>query len=52
MLQIYPSNKVKHFRALQASTGVAFNDMLFFDDCTYGDNCGDVSSCYFQNFHT
>mgnify|MGYP001985302890 CR=1 FL=1 len=30
--EIYPSNKTKHFRALQASTGVAFADMLFFDD--------------------
>ena len=40
--EIYPSNKTKHFRALQASTGVAFADMLFFDDCTYGNNCADV----------
>jgi magnesium-dependent phosphatase 1 len=40
--EIYPSNKTKHFKALQASTGVEFKDMLFFDDCTYGNNCEDV----------
>tara|TARA_B110001452_G_C15101882_1_gene384207 strand:+ start:43 stop:600 length:558 start_codon:yes stop_codon:yes gene_type:complete len=43
--QIYPGNKGRqHFPALQKASGVAFSDMMFFDDCTYGDNCGDVAS--------
>ena len=44
--QIYPGSKGrKHFPALQKESGVAFDAMLFFDDCTYGDNAGDVASC-------
>ena len=30
--QIYPGDKSAHFRALHAETGVAFRDMIFFDD--------------------
>ena len=30
--EIYPSSKLKHFAALNAQSGVAFGDMLFFDD--------------------
>mmetsp|Transcript_14150 Transcript_14150/g.22006 ORF Transcript_14150/g.22006 Transcript_14150/m.22006 type:complete len:80 (-) Transcript_14150:31-270(-) len=40
--EIYPSNKSRHFKALKASTGIEYRHMLFFDDCTYGDNCADV----------
>ena len=41
--QVYPiHNKVKHFEALQAATGVPYDQMVFFDDCTYGDNCRQV----------
>jgi magnesium-dependent phosphatase 1 len=30
--QIYPGDKTAHFHALHEETGVAFDDMLFFDD--------------------
>lgn len=45
--QIYPGSKGRqHFPALQKESGIAYDQMLFFDDCTYGDNCGDVArSC-------
>ena len=36
--EIYSSSKTKHFAALHAQTGVAYEDMLFFDDakaCVY-----------------
>merc|ERR1712151_833343 len=43
--QIGPGNKgTKHFPRLRDESGVAFSDMLFFDDCTYGDNCATVAS--------
>ena len=42
--QIYPGSKGhRHFPALQKESGIGFESMLFFDDCTYGDNCGDVA---------
>lgn len=31
-LEIYPGNKITHFTKLQRSTGLRFEDMLFFDD--------------------
>lgn len=31
-LEIYPSSKIRHFEALQKRTGIAYEDMLFFDD--------------------
>lgn len=31
-LEVYPSSKIRHMEALQKKTGVAYNDMLFFDD--------------------
>ncbi|KAJ7493570.1 magnesium-dependent phosphatase-1 [Mycena latifolia] len=31
-LQIYPGSKLAHFRALHTSTGVPYEQMLFFDD--------------------
>ena len=43
--QIYPANKGRrHFPALQRESNIPFSEMIFFDDCTYGDNCRDVSS--------
>jgi magnesium-dependent phosphatase 1 len=30
--QIFPGDKSAHFRALREETGVAFHDMIFFDD--------------------
>uniref|UniRef100_A0A7S0INU0 Uncharacterized protein n=1 Tax=Calcidiscus leptoporus TaxID=127549 RepID=A0A7S0INU0_9EUKA len=42
--QIYPGSKGRqHFPALQRESGVPYSSMIFFDDCTYGDNCGDVA---------
>jgi magnesium-dependent phosphatase 1 len=32
LLEIYPGCKIKHFESLQKRTGIAFEDMLFFDD--------------------
>lgn len=40
--EIYPENKSKHFKKLHKDSGVAYRDMLFFDDCNWGDNCRDV----------
>ncbi|KAM0325939.1 hypothetical protein ACHAQA_007244 [Verticillium albo-atrum] len=31
-LEMYPSSKVRHFEAIRKRTGVAYEDMLFFDD--------------------
>jgi len=31
-LEIYPGSKIKHFEKLQKVTGVAYREMLFFDD--------------------
>ena len=36
------SNKTTHFKLLRQHTGVPFADMVFFDDCNWGDNCGTV----------
>ena len=43
--QIYPGSKgSQHFPKLRSATGVSFDEMIFWDDCTYGDNCGDVAT--------
>ena len=42
-VEVYPSTKDVHFRALRDATGVAYADMLFFDDCTWKDNFADVA---------
>lgn len=31
-MEIYPGSKIRHMEALQKRTGVAFEEMLFFDD--------------------
>jgi magnesium-dependent phosphatase 1 len=31
-LEMYPGSKIAHFKAIQKRTGVAYEDMLFFDD--------------------
>ena len=37
-------NKAKtHFPRLREATGVPYNEMLFFDDCNWGDHCGQVA---------
>ena len=42
--QIYPiHNKKAHFDKLRAVSNVPFEQMLFFDDCNWSDNCGEVA---------
>mmetsp|Transcript_19628 Transcript_19628/g.52189 ORF Transcript_19628/g.52189 Transcript_19628/m.52189 type:complete len:88 (+) Transcript_19628:608-871(+) len=36
-------DKVSHFKQLQQQTGIAYDEMVFFDDCNWGDHCGRVS---------
>ena len=43
--QIYPGSKGRqHFPALLAQSGVGYDQMCFWDDCSYGDNCAEVAS--------
>ena len=30
--EIYPGSKVRHFRSLRSASGIAYEDMVFFDD--------------------
>lgn len=40
------SRKTSHFRLLREQSRVEYKDMLFFDDCNWGDHVGDLeSSC-------
>ena len=42
--EIYPGSKGRqHFPALKEQSGLSYDQMLFLDDCTFGDNCGDVA---------
>eukprot|EP00923_Selenidium_pygospionis_P023806 GHVN01041444.1.p1 GENE.GHVN01041444.1~~GHVN01041444.1.p1 ORF type:complete len:235 (-),score=50.65 GHVN01041444.1:904-1608(-) len=41
--EIYPGPKVNHFNLIRSFLRIGFEEMLFFDDCTWGDNCGEVS---------
>lgn len=39
------SNKAKsHFPFLQRETGIEYQDMIFFDDCNWGDHCANVAN--------
>mmetsp|Transcript_19538 Transcript_19538/g.38001 ORF Transcript_19538/g.38001 Transcript_19538/m.38001 type:complete len:179 (+) Transcript_19538:121-657(+) len=40
--QIFCSNKANHFANLKKDSKIEYADMLFFDDCNWGDNCADV----------
>lgn len=43
--QIYPGSKgSQHIPKLRGLTGVEFSEMIFWDDCTYSDNCADVAN--------
>lgn len=33
-----------HFPAIQRETGVAYNQMIYFDDCNWDDHCAEVAS--------
>lgn len=38
------SNKAEtHFPLLKAATGIEYSDMVFFDDCNWGDHCANVA---------
>ncbi|KAL1526635.1 hypothetical protein AB1Y20_015339 [Prymnesium parvum] len=42
--QIYPGSKgSQHFPRLREATGVEYAQMVFWDDCSYSDNCEDVA---------
>jgi magnesium-dependent phosphatase 1 len=44
--EIYPGSKGRaHFPALREASGIAYDRMLFFDDCGYVDNAADVARC-------
>jgi magnesium-dependent phosphatase 1 len=30
--EVYPGSKIKHFSSLHATTGIPYNEMIFFDD--------------------
>ena len=43
-------NKAKtHFPRLREATGVPYNEMLFFDDCNWGNHCGQVAAACKEN---
>jgi magnesium-dependent phosphatase 1 len=37
------SRKTSHFKLIHEESGVPFEDMLFFDDCNWGDHVGDLN---------
>jgi magnesium-dependent phosphatase 1 len=37
------SNKRTHFQLLQQESRIPFEEMLFFDDCNWGDHCATVT---------
>ena len=39
-----PNKAATHFPRLREATGVPFDEMLFFDDCNWGDHVGQVSA--------
>jgi magnesium-dependent phosphatase 1 len=38
--------KTTHFRELHKESKVPFEEMLFFDDCNWGDHCEDVTGTF------
>lgn len=51
--EIYSSDKTRHFQALREKTGVAYEDMLFFDDSKSGrfGNCDPVAKLGVMSAH-
>ena len=39
-----PNKSRTHFPRLREATGIGFDKMLFFDDCNWGDHCGQVAA--------
>ena len=41
--EMYPiHHKKAHFSKIKEKTGISYSQMLFFDDCNWSDNCGEV----------
>lgn len=38
--------KTSHFSELHKDSGIPFEEMLFFDDCNWGDHCADVTNTF------
>lgn len=36
--------KTTHFKELHEESGIPYDEMLFFDDCNWGDHCSDVTN--------
>jgi len=41
---VLSSSKLTHFRELQKDSGVPYDEMLFYDDCNWGDHVGDLEA--------
>ena len=39
-----PDKSATHFPRLKEATGIPYDKMLFFDDCNWGDHCGQVAA--------
>ncbi|KAJ8602534.1 hypothetical protein CTAYLR_008338 [Chrysophaeum taylorii] len=53
-VQIYPGDKSEHFRKIRETTGVGFEDMVFFDDALEGryGNCRPIAALGVLAVHT
>lgn len=40
------SDKRTHFKKIQAESGIDFSEMLFFDDCNWGDHVGKINKAH------
>lgn len=40
------SRKTTHFKELHKESGIPYNEMLFFDDCNWGDHVADVGNVF------
>lgn len=40
------SRKTSHFKLIHEESGVPYEDMLFYDDCNWGDHVGDLNSAF------
>lgn len=39
-------DKITHFQQLHEESGIPYNEMLFFDDCNWGDHCERVTKAF------
>ena len=40
------SRKTSHFKLIHEQSGIPYDEMLFFDDCNWGDHVGDLESAF------